>query len=321
MQTFPEDLNNFLKLSTEELNELKEEASKNNLEALNNLGIYYFYSEKNKELALEYLNKAAELNSPEAYFNLGVISEDNKELAFSYFKKSADFNYTNALYNVALMYLGGIGTEKDQEQSFFYMELAAEADEPKALFYVGKQYIVSKKDIDLGLKYLLKSSETLSEATYFLSLLYKDGLFIKQDIEKALFYLKKASEQFHHIALYTMSLFYLEGSNGFEKNEELAFDYMYKSAACKFPDAQYSLALMYQDGRGTEKNIETAISLYKMAADKNFPPALNNLGLLFVSNNHIQEGFDLIKKAVSLGYSKGQAALDKISIDFPFLKK
>lgn len=253
-------------------------------------------------MALEYLNKAAELNSPEAYFNLGVISEDNKELAFSYFKKSADFNYTNALYNVALMYLRGIGTEKNQEQSFFYMELAAEADEPKALYYVGKQYIVSKEDIDLGLKYLLKSSKTCSEATYFLSLLYKDGLFIKQDIEKALFYLNQAAIQFNPIALYTLSLFCLEGSNGFEKNKSLAFDYMYKSATCNFPDAQYYLALMYQTGRGTEKNINSAITFYKKAIENNYIPALHNLGLLLIYSDKFEEGISFIKQASNIGY-------------------
>ncbi len=50
------------------------------------------------------------------------------------------------------------------------------------------------------------------------------------------------------------------------------------AAAAGYPDAQFELAKLYEQGLGVAQDPRRALTLYQTAADQNFPDALNDLG-------------------------------------------
>lgn len=100
------------------------------------LGILYFYGlgvKGNEQRAINYFQKSAEGNNPDAMNYLGQIyykgtteTSQNLEEAKKWFQKAADMHDTDAMYQLGYMYQNGIGVPIDYEEAKKWYQKAAD---------------------------------------------------------------------------------------------------------------------------------------------------------------------------------------------------
>ena len=80
-----------------------------------------------------------------------------------------------------------------------------------------------------------------------------------------------------------------------------------------YVQAQYNLALMYEDGEWVEKNDEQAVKWYRKAAEQGHEVAQNNLGWMYMFGRGVEqsdeEAVEWYRKAASKGYARAQTNL------------
>jgi len=78
--------------------------------------------------------------------------------------------------------------------------------------------------------------------------------------------------------------------------------------------AQYNLAVYYDNGDGVEKNLKQAAEWYRKAAEQGFAQAQNNLGVCYHNGEGIEQNMDeavkWYKKAAAQGFAQAQRNLD-----------
>ena len=170
---------------------------------LNDYGDKYFYGdglEKNIEMAFTYYKKAADLNNPIGYYNVGkyFFEKEQYKEAVEYFNKARELGYTKAAIKLSELYLNGYGLRKSKKKAFKMLSQAVEANDIMAIHQLGKFYwegIGCKKDEKNALKYFELSSENkVPQGMYLLGSLYLEAKQIKKDFENGFFWLDKAAE-------------------------------------------------------------------------------------------------------------------------------
>jgi len=103
------------------------------------LGYFYLVGSESfrpdSQLALQYLQRAAEGEQTEAMANLGVVYYQQKNLAQAYhfISKAAQAGYPHAQYHLALMLANGDGCTRDMIASEYWMAEAAEQGQLDAM--------------------------------------------------------------------------------------------------------------------------------------------------------------------------------------------
>ncbi|GBC21971.2 kinase-like domain-containing protein [Rhizophagus irregularis DAOM 181602=DAOM 197198] len=112
--------------------------------------------------------------------------------------------------------------------------------------------------------------------------LYLDGDGTEKDYNKA-FELAKKSAEDHSDGMNLLGYCYNNGI-GTNIDKKKAFELFQEAAKLECCDAQYNLALMYEDGEGIKQNIDQAIYWYKKSANQGFQSAQNKLKYLGHNN-------------------------------------
>ena len=71
-------------------------------------------------------------------------------------------------------------------------------------------------------------------------------------------------------AQWKLGMIYFKGLAGVQEDNDIAFTWINKSAAQKYPPAEYMLGFFYEHGIGTTKDNLTAKMYYKLAKQKGF---------------------------------------------------
>lgn len=103
------------------------------------------------------------------------------------------------------------------------------------------------------------------EAQYYLGILYRDGLGVKQDDQKTLMWFQKAADQGDLKAQANIGFIYANGLGVTPDLNKAAFWYR-KSADGGYSVAQYLLGMMYLEGKGIEKDTSEAAKWLGKAA-------------------------------------------------------
>ena len=105
------------------------------------------------------------------------------------------------------------------------------------------------------------------------------GIFYyhKQDIKMAIPYLSLAANQNHAKAQYTLSVIYLEGRY-VPQDINKAINYLWLAEKQNIPEAQYNLGVIHLNGQYVKLDINKAIHDFTLASDQNIPQAQYNLG-------------------------------------------
>lgn len=113
------------------------------------LMMVYDIHHDNKQLAYEYLHRAAQLGSVAAFYELGMQYSQHGNsseyyvgfgydpaLAFSWFSKAAQHGHEDAIRYVATAYHNGEGVKEDKEKAFAYAKSFSDRGYPQLSFFL-----------------------------------------------------------------------------------------------------------------------------------------------------------------------------------------
>jgi|GEM_PF-4531147 len=204
---------------------IEELASANNSEALNTLGILYYYGyEVPKDLNKSYQNieKAAKNNHVSAMVNLGRIYqfgqgvEINCEEAKVWYNKAIEHEDMRAYFSLGNLYYRGCGEIKEDDvKALKYFKLAAAKGSGDAMQKIGYMYHFGtaeiKVDLDEALIWYMKAAEKNNINSYNnLGYVYES----KQNFKKAETWYRKAVENNSSYGAYNLGNLYMTGNLG-----------------------------------------------------------------------------------------------------------
>lgn len=255
--------------------------------------------------------KAYKLMGDIYYYGLGMTEDNNK--AAEWYTKASDAGDTSACTQLAEMYIRGVGVTEDKYKGYILYKKAADVDDVNGLGGLGlcyeNGYGITKNTIT-AISYYKKAAEKGDNfSLYRLYLLYRDGNGIGKDTDIAIQYLRQAADNGYNDAVYRLGLEYLTGEvlheepiaarnymtkaadngmtfaagvigtlyysgiEGFGKDYDKAFKYLYQAIQSpnEFGDNLLSevyrdIAACYRFGRGTEVNHSLASYYTEQAA-------------------------------------------------------
>lgn len=241
--------------------------------------------------AYEYAQSSADLNDPTGILNLakfyinGVVVEHSSEKYLELLEKAASLNSLDAYGLLIDFYSNGSYTPVDYEKVKKYSEKILEKSPNEAqmlhnLGVINYQGLVKKADKKKGIEYLQKAAE-LEHATSMRSLgeiylLGDESVGIKQDTEKGFNLIYKA--QGESGADYDLGMMFLEG-NLVEKNDFYYCSYMSRAANNGHTQAMYMMgrSLLNGDVPCIPQNVKAAKKYIKAAANAGSQDAENLL--------------------------------------------
>lgn len=220
--------------------------------------------EKDEDKALEWYQKAASQRHRGAeskikaiqarreaeaqvrpYLDRGMeaFKEERYQDALPDLRKAADLGDAEAQYRCALMYLQGMGVERNGKEGIDWLIKAAKQGHEQARAASGKMFA-------------------------------KNGLaaYNAEDYQKAIPLLEKAAMLGNAEAQNLLGLCYGAGK-GTEKDCTKALHWYLKAAEQGRPTAQYNCGIYYEKGYGTEKDEDKALEWYQKAADQGYEKA------------------------------------------------
>ena len=266
-------------------------AQKEHINAMVDVAAFYLFGyevDRNIDEAVKWYKKAAKLNSPLAYHNLGYLCFQDSELhdtAIDYFKKATELGYAESAYMLGIMFLYGYGTEKNPKEAL--------------------DCFVSS--FDLGKHHTCRALGDL----YFQGA-FNDG---KQNIDKAIeWYLRGVDKQVLPCIEVLGDCYYF--GFGIDIDYELAFDF-YKTAAEKgSANAAFMLGSMYSNGQSVKKNYREALKWMLVAKNLKHPKAAHFVEMLtdLVNSNGPAAGISANGGSVGVklrsSYSAGVEAVE-----------
>ncbi|MCW8902041.1 MAG: sel1 repeat family protein [Gammaproteobacteria bacterium] len=159
---------------------------------------------------LTYTVKAGELEDGFASFKAG-----NYEQALRLWLPIAEKDNADAQYNLGILYMKGLGVEKNEKTAFIWYKRSAANGNTDAMYNLGTMYnqgrvvIRSTKD---AVKWWQKSAELGNAAGQFnLGVVYAYGRRVKQNTDEALKWWKKSAQQGNKDARAALYQTYTEG--------------------------------------------------------------------------------------------------------------
>lgn len=211
--------------------------------------------------AVEFLKIAASKNHPSAMYKLGVYS------FYGRMGLPSDMNTKK----MGIKWLG--------RASNVATELTAAAP-----YELGKLYYYGFEDIVLqDKKYALELYAQAAalghlESAAILGHHYEIGEIVPQDSNLSIHYYTQASLGGDPNSMLAMCAWYLVGSEPYlPKDENEAFEWAKRAAACDLPKAQFALANFYEKGIGCIKNNSEAQIWYKKAAENGDEKSLQRI--------------------------------------------
>jgi len=177
------------------------------------------------------------------------------------------------------------GTLPADEFTLDTARTAAAAGDPKAEYFLGKQYAQGKgvpQDYAKAAEYLRQAAEQGSAfAQNDLGAFYAKGLGVKQDDQEAVHWYRRAADHGDPLAQYSLGHDYALG-RGLSKDMSEALKWYEKAAAQNQPDALVAVGDIYFFGdQGIALNYQAAQQYYSNAVVQGRLDCLNNLGLTY----------------------------------------
>ena len=161
--------------------------------------------------AATWLKKAATRGHSTAQFNIGLAYEggtggveQNYELAAAWYQRAANQSDASAMVNLGTLYGAGDGVEQNHAHA-------------NALY---------REAIDVG-----SNTNALLNASLNLGISYFDGKGVDKCVATALLLWQRAADLGHAGSQYLVGMAYMKGEGGYQKNAQLARQYIKASAA------------------------------------------------------------------------------------------
>ena len=257
---------------------LKKRVQKNDIDAMNQLGLLYLTDVFHKEKqAVELFSKASAKGHQNATYNLGACYFQGKGIDLDYgkalelFRQIADTDIF-AQTIIGMCYLYGHGVEKDYDKAVSWLKKGSEGNKTNANLHLAYAYskgLGVEKDESKALKLYSPFAEKGNlSAQYQMALIYYNGETVSRNCQQALYWFGKVANRYYD-ALTIMGEIYEKGEC-MPVNLAKAKDYYQQASDCGVPLAECRLgSLLYN-----EKNYEEAFIYFTQAAeDKKEPVA------------------------------------------------
>lgn len=273
------------KLSLEEKVEL---AKAGNEEMMEQLAMIYLNGddevESDPEKSVYWFTKLAELDNPEAQFNMGLFCaegygiERSLKNAVYWLEQAAENGCEDALALIEKLKKG-----IDAEEIVSTCDAQAQADLAEVYMVIGNSFSQTDSNADyaIAFEYAQKSAaQNNGDGLWTLALAYEHGRGVEQSIPTAIEYYRKGAEIGHAPSQHSLACYYLRGDT-LEQDYKKAFDLLMKSAAQGYGLAMADVGRCYQFGYGVTGNMKTAVEWYEKALTVIDDPELERKTAIF----------------------------------------
>lgn len=295
--------------------------------ALANIYMEGKFVKQNVLKARHILEQAVELGAIEAQYQLyesyQIQGYQNTEKSIVHLESAAKQNHLKSMETLADHYI----------QNGHYKSAAKWLAKGARLGSLKSNYLLAKLTLDNKLPWSLDVVELLHRSIDYpaskvlLAKCYQTNLKVKQNTEKAKKLLIEASQQGDPQADYEVGVALLKGVNGWDKNKDVAIEYLKRSAAKGYQNAKIVLATLFIEGQPIiEDKKELVMNLSIMAAGGNREAQYKLASVLkdFAIPLYDRIAYYWLKKAASLGTTEVRSLLAYfyeegigIEIDFP----
>eukprot|EP00927_Polykrikos_kofoidii_P039088 TRINITY_DN33517_c0_g1_i1.p1 TRINITY_DN33517_c0_g1~~TRINITY_DN33517_c0_g1_i1.p1 ORF type:complete len:1444 (-),score=244.59 TRINITY_DN33517_c0_g1_i1:153-4484(-) len=244
---------------------------------------------------LEQLEAKAREGDVTAQFDIGQMlsksdgdkkpSEADLRSAARWFRTASDAGHVGAKGALADLLLKNGAVGKTAEEAARLLLTAAEASDAKAAGGLGSLYAqglgVRKDDVEAVRWYRIAATAGDAASQYNLFVSLATGRGVLQNNAEALQWLHKAASGSLPQAQATLAGMYEKGAPGITKDEAKAADWYTKAGIQGHADSLASLAVMRATGRGVKQSQSEANKLYEKAAAQGHGSSQANLGLVY----------------------------------------
>lgn len=211
------------------------------------------------------------------------------------FLKAADLNHPRSQYQLGLMYVDGIGLERDTDEARQWLSKAADAGLADARDVLNNLQPRNTSDVetvsDVKTVTVATAADTIVQSTKQIT---KEPLLTPQSPAQQepaararasqapiLSELERQADSNDPAAQYTLGLNYLLGRNNYDKNTQQGLHWLTKAADNQYTEAQIELGNLYFRGIEVERDYEQAAHWLQPAAQSGDAEAQYLLGRLF----------------------------------------
>ncbi len=273
--------------------------------------------------AIPWIRSGAEQGVPFAIELLGEIYDFGDGVqadpaqAKKFYERAAQLLDTNAMVLLGNMYAAGRGVTANPSTAVSWYRLAVGAGNgaggAAGALNLGTAYLYGKgvtKDVQEGMKWVLKAADSNRMAQYFLGLYYTNGDFVPKDDVQAAFWWSKAAAQGHADSQFFLARAY-EYAKGVQLDWGKAFYWYSRAAENGVPEASGSVCEFYRlTTEGVDWRSPEATSVLQVGADRKQPSCLYLQALRFV--NGIQgpqdpvRAVELLRLAAQSNYNRAE---------------
>jgi len=320
-------LNETWQLDENPVNLLNKAAEQNYVPAQLALAKMYQDGEKvqrNEANAFGWYLRAAKMADPEAYYQIGLSfvhgqlkQPKNRDLGVEYLKQAAELNYMPAQYALANLYLDGHAVLADRQEAMDYLMQAANAGWIDAQLKLAQALIeFSLPQYDKAAFHWLQKAAKHQhiEAIYQLANCYHDGIGTEVNYPQAMKLYKDLAAREYYPAHFKLGRMYFEGK-GVEVDKESAQKWLLTAALHKEQDAQNWLKLYFDETDETlaDKNLEGELSEWldnsALNAPQIYQQGLNYLYAKQGYSQNIQAGMSCLHEAAEKEFVPAQREL------------
>ncbi len=182
--------------------------------------------------------------------------EPDSTVAFTWMSKAAANRHPRAMAVLALYYLKGIGTAKDEEKASAWAQKASDKGQPMGTRLLGELRLIEAERLEQQFK---AQHATEDESSGSFQIARKAMQARRNEISKAGFgQIELAAKAGDPPALRLLGKAYEEGHPGFTQNYRAAMDYYNQAALKRDPLAMQLLAERYEGGTTTPQSLSSA---------------------------------------------------------------
>ncbi|KAI8350157.1 hypothetical protein BD560DRAFT_314078, partial [Blakeslea trispora] len=247
------------------------------------------------EKAFSFYFQGSKQNHPGCTYRTGVCYEvgagtkRDKNHAMQFYRKAANLGDQAAMYKLGVILLKGfLGQPKNPREGISWLRRAAQkadADHPHALHELGLAF--EKEGIPSILPDLNYARELFTQAAQYgfapsqfkLGLAYENGfLNCPVDPRRSIAWYSKAAQQGDIEAEFALSGWYLTGAEGIlRQSDKEAYLWARRAADKGNAKAEYAVGYYTETGTGTRQDVEEAKRWYMRASAQNYARATQRL--------------------------------------------
>ena len=264
-------------------------------------------------------NALAEDNVASAQYNLAMLYLAGKgvakdfELAWNWLSRAVISGHAKAQFSMGRMYETGNGVQADSEAARMYYQMAAESGLTEAQNALTALLQRSEDDeYDALLDELLEDSEETTTFSFTAEQFDNPAEGQEKDNDDPSKQMRHAAEHGNAKAQYDIGISYQFGFNGFSQDVKYALDWLLRSAAQGYAEAQYALGQAYgepgEDGESllpVTPSPEEQVRWFRMAANQAHVEAMFDLKEIYESGEYLPGDSEEAFKALLQFAEKG----------------